>query len=222
MPPDGTARHGVSSASIGHAVPIQPLSATRSGASVASLTTRSVTKVAGGSTTSSTTIAGHRGDGTWSTGATSGTVRTGPACPACAAEVARAFDAGGVARSSVTSPDRAAQLAIPVLGTRDREACVAILLDTKHRVLDLVLVSIGSIDHTFMAPRETYRSALLANASALVVAHNHPSGDATPSRDDIAVTARLVRAGELLGVRLLDHLVVAGTRWESLARGGHV
>lgn len=158
----------------------------------------------------------------WSAGAASGTVDPTPACPACAAEMARAFDAGGVTRPSVTSPDRAAELAIPVLGSRDREACVAILLDTKHRVLDLELVSLGSIDHTFMAPREIYRSALLANASAIVVAHNHPSGDPTPSRDDIAVTARLIRAGELFGVRLLDHLVVAGAHWESLARAGHV
>jgi DNA repair protein RadC len=83
-------------------------------------------------------------------------------------------------------------------------------------------ISVGSIDHTFMAPREVFRDALLANASAVVLAHNHPSGDPEPSRDDELVTRRLVRAGELVGVEVLDHLVVGGERWVSLARRGVV
>jgi DNA repair protein RadC len=67
-----------------------------------------------------------------------------------------------------------------------------------------------------------FRDALLANAAAIVLAHNHPSGDPEPSRDDELVTRRLVRAGELVGVDVLDHLVVAGERWISLARRGVV
>lgn len=122
----------------------------------------------------------------------------------------------------ITSPRRAASLLGPLLGNRDREACAAALVDTKHRVMGVEMVSIGSLDHTFMAPREIYRLALVHNAAALVVAHNHPSGDATPSPDDIAVTRRLLRAGELIGVDLLDHLVVAGAAWHSLARAGHI
>jgi DNA repair protein RadC len=109
---------------------------------------------------------------------------------------------------------------VPALQGADRERCVAALLDTKHRLLGTALVSVGSVDHTFMTPREVYRDALLANATALVVAHNHPSGDPEPSGDDRAVTHRLVAAGELVGVELLDHLVVAGPRWASLARRG--
>jgi DNA repair protein RadC len=123
-------------------------------------------------------------------------------------------------RVEVRSPEDAATILLPAFSGADRERCVGALLDTKHRLLRLALVSVGSVDHTFMAPREIFRDALLANASALVVAHNHPSGDAEPSRDDAAVTRRLARAGELIGVHLLDHLVVGAGRWVSLARRG--
>lgn len=123
-------------------------------------------------------------------------------------------------RPAVTSPEQAAAILVPALDGADREQCVAALLDTKHQLLDTVVVSVGSIDHTFMAPREVYRDALIANASAVVLAHNHPSGDPDPSRDDESVTRRLAAAGELVGIDLLDHLVVAAGRWVSLARRG--
>lgn len=123
-------------------------------------------------------------------------------------------------RLLVASPEAAADVLVPLFHGADREQCRAVLLDTKHRLLDTVLVSVGSVDHTFMSPREILRDALLANASALVVAHNHPSGDPEPSRDDEAVTRRLAGAADVVGVELLDHLVVAGGRWTSLARRG--
>jgi DNA repair protein RadC len=123
-------------------------------------------------------------------------------------------------RIEVRSPEDAAAILLPAFSGADRERCVSALLDTKHRLLRLALVSVGSIDHTFMAPREIFRDALLANATAIVVAHNHPSGDAEPSRDDAAVTRRLARAGELVGVDVLDHLVIGAGRWVSLARRG--
>lgn len=126
------------------------------------------------------------------------------------------------ARPEVTSPDAAAALLVPAVIGSDRERSVAVLLDTKHRVLEIATVSVGSLDHTFMSPREVFRDALLANAAALVLAHNHPSGDPEPSRDDEQLTRRLVRAGELVGVEVLDHLVTAGERWISLARRGMV
>lgn len=141
---------------------------------------------------------------------------SGPDCPRCAT----VWFAPSSRRTEITSPERAASLLAPELAGRDRERCVAALLDTKHRVLQVATVSVGSIDHTFMAPREIYRDALLANASALVLAHNHPSGDPEPSRDDELLTRRLARAGDLVGVELLDHLVVGGEAWVSLARRG--
>jgi DNA repair protein RadC len=142
------------------------------------------------------------------------------ACPRCEPGPLLHVDADG--RPAVTSPEAAAELLVPRLGARDREHCVALLLDTKHRLLQRSVVSIGSIDHTFMSPREILRDALLANAAAVVVGHNHPSGDPEPSRDDERVTRRLAQAGDVLGVELLDHLVVGGDRWISLARRGVV
>jgi DNA repair protein RadC len=157
----------------------------------------------------------------WGTrGPATGHVATSPGCPACA--VGRPRRVAAPDAVAVTSPDRAAEVVMPMLGDLDREACVALVLDTRHRVLGADLVSLGSLDHTFMSPREVYRLSLLANAAAVVVAHNHPSGDVTPSSDDVRVTTRLARAGEIVGVDLLDHLVVATGRWTSLARLGRL
>lgn len=123
-------------------------------------------------------------------------------------------------RAVVDSPEKAAEVLLPVFNNADRERCVAVYVDTKHRLLSVVTVSIGSIDHTFMAPREVFRDALLENAAAVVLAHNHPSGDPEPSSDDVAVSQRLSRAGSMIGVEVLDHLVVGDNRWVSLARRG--
>lgn len=125
-------------------------------------------------------------------------------------------------RSQVSAPEHAAELVAPLLAGLDREACVAVSLDTKHRVLAVDTVSVGTAEHTFLAPREIYRTALLRGACALFLAHNHPSGDPAPSADDRAVTRRLSAAGTTLGIDLLDHLVIGGESWTSLARQGVV
>lgn len=147
-----------------------------------------------------------------------------PDCPAdCEHEAARArwFRPGPPdARTQVRCPEDAAALVAPRLVGRDREHCLIVALDTKHRLIGVSTVSVGTADHTFMAPREVFRDALLAGASALFVAHNHPSGDATPSADDRQITRRLAQAGATLGVGLLDHLVVGDPDWVSLARLG--
>lgn len=159
--------------------------------------------------------------GTWTTGPATGRSEGPPLGPPC--PCGRSFRPEDITeRDEVTGPDAAAQLAVPVLAGRDRERCVALLLDAKHRLLELTTVSVGSLDHTFMAPREIMRDALLANAAALVLAHNHPSGDPEPSPDDETVTRRLTEAGRLVGIEVLDHLVVGGDRWVSLARRGLV
>lgn len=142
-------------------------------------------------------------------------------CAACAAEQDRRFHPGAPEdRRQVDRPEAAADIVVPLLEGLDREHCLTVSMDTKHRLLAVTTVSIGSIDHTFMSPREVYRDALLHNAAALFLAHNHPSGDPEPSGDDERVTRRLARAGEILGVDLLDHLVVGHGDWVSLARRG--
>jgi DNA repair protein RadC len=142
-------------------------------------------------------------------------------CPICAADPRRAFRPGSPAdRPQVTCPEDAAEIVMPRLQGLDREHCVMVTLDVKHRLLDVSTVSVGTVDHTFMAPREIFRDALLTGASAIFLAHNHPSGDPTPSADDRQVTRRLAQAGSTLGVDLLDHLVVGDPDWTSLARLG--
>jgi DNA repair protein RadC len=142
-------------------------------------------------------------------------------CPHCAGEQTRIYRPGAPEdRLEVTSPEAAAEILMPLMQDLDREHCVTLNLDTKHRLLAATTVSIGSIDHTFMSPREVFRDALTRGASAIVIAHNHPSGDAAPSRDDELVTRRIGRAGEILDIEVLDHIVIGHERWTSLARRG--
>ncbi len=137
-------------------------------------------------------------------------------------QLARRFTAADPAAAVVDSPEAAARLLGDQLHGLDREHCLLVGLDTRHRCLGIVTVSIGSVDHTFMSPREIYRDAIALGASAVLVAHNHPSGDPEPSTDDVAVTRRLVASGELLGIDLVDHLVVADHGWTSMARRGQL
>jgi DNA repair protein RadC len=123
-------------------------------------------------------------------------------------------------RPQVTCPEDAVALVAPLVDGCDREVCLLVALDVKHRLLAVATVSVGSADHTFMAPREVFRDALLAGAAAVFLAHSHPSGDPTPSADDRRVTRRLADAGALLGIDVLDHLVLGRPGWTSLARLG--
>jgi len=96
----------------------------------------------------------------------------------------------------------------------------AILLDGRHRVMGEVLVSQGTLTASLVHPREVFRSAIRRSAAAIVLVHNHPSGDPAPSSEDCRVTERLVQAGELLGIRVLDHVVVAERGFHSFSEAG--
>ena len=100
------------------------------------------------------------------------------------------------------------------------ERFYALYLNTRHRLLGVHLVSAGTLNQSLVHPRDVFAPALKANAAAVIVVHNHPSGDPLPSREDHEVTRRLKQAGELLGVGLLDHVVIGGDRYQSFAREG--
>ena len=102
----------------------------------------------------------------------------------------------------------------------DRELFLAIPLDGKNHVLGFNIVSVGTLTASLVHPREVFKAAILANAAAIAVVHNHPSGDPSPSAEDQAITVRLKEAGELLGVRLLDHVVIGDGRYVSFADDG--
>jgi DNA repair protein RadC len=94
------------------------------------------------------------------------------------------------------------------------------MLDTKHRMIRTAVLSVGSLDTTVVHPREVFREAAAACAAAIVLFHNHPSGDPTPSRDDLSLTARLMEAGAVMGIAVVDHVILAESRYFSLAEAG--
>jgi len=102
----------------------------------------------------------------------------------------------------------------------EREVFYVLLLDGKNRVQGEVRVSEGSLTAALVHPREVFAPAIRAAAAALVLVHNHPSGDPTPSAEDLAITQRLRQAGELVGIRVLDHVVIGRGRWASMAEDG--
>lgn len=108
------------------------------------------------------------------------------------------------------------------LAGQEREVFAAAMLDTQHRLISYVELFYGSIDGAEVHPRELVKQALRNNAAAVFVAHNHPSGNVTPSAADRAVTERIKQALALVGVRLLDHIVVSGTDTTSLTACGMV
>ena len=101
-------------------------------------------------------------------------------------------------------------------------AFVVLLLDHKNRVTGIDVVSIGSLSASLVHPREVFKAAVLANAAAILVLHNHPSGDPKPSEEDVKITARLAEAGGILGIPLLDHVVVAADGYTSFAEMGNL
>src|SRR5215467_3913458 len=92
----------------------------------------------------------------------------------------------------------------------DREHFVILLLDQKNQVIGINTVSMGSLTASVVHPREVFKTAILSNAASLICGHNHPSGDCQPSREDRALTTRLVEAGKLLGIVVLDHIIIGG------------
>ena len=120
----------------------------------------------------------------------------------------------------VSTPANCAAVFTTMLQDQASEVFAILCLSTKHRVLAYHEVSRGCLDSTLVHPREVFKAALLANAAAIVLAHNHPSGDATPSPDDMALTRRLVDAGRLLGVDVLDHIVIGESRYTSFRERG--
>ncbi|MBE3118103.1 MAG: DNA repair protein RadC [Candidatus Atribacteria bacterium] len=123
-------------------------------------------------------------------------------------------------RPTVNSPADAAALLAYEMSALEQEHLRVILLDTRNRVLDIVEVYKGSVNSSQVHVGELFKPAIRRNASALIVVHNHPSGDPTPSPDDVTVTRAIVQAGKLLDVDVLDHMVIGQGRWVSLKERG--
>jgi DNA repair protein RadC len=123
-------------------------------------------------------------------------------------------------RPQITSPADAANLLLPEMGLLEQEHLRTLLLDTKHRVLASPTVYVGNVNTSLIRVAELFREAIRLNCAAVIVAHNHPSGDPTPSPDDVRVTEQIVQAGKLLDIEVLDHLVIGRQRYVSLKERG--
>jgi DNA repair protein RadC len=123
-------------------------------------------------------------------------------------------------RPVVNSPADAASLVLPFIGNLDHEELWLILLDTRNRVKSLVALYKGSVNSSQVRVAEIFREAITSTAVALLICHNHPSGDIQPSPDDISLTKAISQAGRLLDILLLDHVIVSGTSYVSLKERG--
>lgn len=124
----------------------------------------------------------------------------------------------------VNSPDKVLQVARDFLRMHEdsEEYAYMLCLNTKCVLTSVFQISHGTVNGAMMGAREIFQKALLANAVSIIVMHNHPSGDCTPSTEDVKVTERLVKAGELIGIQLLDHVIVGGDSYYSLKANGRM
>lgn len=117
--------------------------------------------------------------------------------------------------SIIKSPHDAAKVFVPLLRSEKKEQFYVMLLNIKNKLLSVERISIGTLNATMAEPRDVFSLAMSKNAAALILAHNHPSGDPTPSSDDRATTERMIEAGDVLGIKVLDHIIVGAARYYS-------
>jgi DNA repair protein RadC len=121
---------------------------------------------------------------------------------------------------SLKTPEDIVGLVQGRLKDKKKEYFLAILLDTRNQLIRAAEISVGSLDSSIVHPREVFKEAISASAASVIFVHNHPSGDTEASEDDIALTKRLARAGEIVGIEVLDHIIIGGKSHTSLKRQG--
>ncbi len=125
-------------------------------------------------------------------------------------------------KTLISSPAEAARLIIPRLRFLQQEVFLLIMLNSKNRVLQVEEISRGGLASTVVQPREIFKAAIKKSAAAVILCHNHPSGETDPSRDDIMVTEKIISAGKLVGISVLDHLIIGYNCFTSLKEEGYI
>ena len=123
---------------------------------------------------------------------------------------------------TISSPKDAYEMIKEQLEGLDREQFIIACLNTKNEPTNISVVSVGTLNKAIVHPRELFKTAILSNAASIMAFHNHPSGDTEPSQQDIQLTNRLYEAGELLGIKLLDHLIIGDGTFTSLKEKGYL
>lgn len=132
----------------------------------------------------------------------------------------RAFESTRTEKVTIRSPSDVARLLMSEMRYLDREHLKAVLLNTRNMVLDVVTISVGTLNASLAHPRECFKEAIRQSAAAVIFVHNHPSGDPSPSPEDISLTRQLVEAGKLLGIEVLDHVIIGDGTFVSLKERG--
>ena len=122
----------------------------------------------------------------------------------------------------ISSPKDAYEMIKEQLEGLDREQFIIACLNTKNEPTNITVVSVGTLNKAIVHPREVFKTAILSNAASIMAFHNHPSGETTPSQQDIQLTNRLYEAGELLSIKLLDHLIIGDGTFTSLKEKGYL
>ena len=125
-----------------------------------------------------------------------------------------------VSPTPVSIPEEAVDLITREFGDLDREVFMILNMTCHLQVINLDICSVGTLNYAVVHPREVFKSSILSNASSVLLIHNHPSGELEPSREDIDLTERMVSAGKILGIEVLDHLIGTGASWNSLTETG--
>lgn len=115
----------------------------------------------------------------------------------------------------ITSPGEVSNLLMDEMKFLQKEEFRILILDTKNQITKVETISIGTLNASIVHPRDVFKSALLNSANSIILTHNHPSGDPTPSNEDISITNRLIDAGNLIGIKVLDHIILGDNRYIS-------
>lgn len=125
------------------------------------------------------------------------------------------------ANRKISSPNEAVDLLRNLLEDCDREKLIVCCLNSKNEPTDISTVSVGSLNSSIVHPREVFKIAIMSNSASIIVAHNHPSGNAEPSKEDINITKRIKESGKILGIEMIDHIIIgSNNNYKSLKEEG--
>ncbi|EOU1119916.1 TPA: DNA repair protein RadC [Clostridium perfringens] len=125
-----------------------------------------------------------------------------------------------IEKDIIKKPEQVFEVVKNFLGEVDREYLIVIVLDVKNKINSISVASVGTLNSSIVHPREVFKTAILANGASIILAHNHPSGDTSPSKDDINITTRIKECGVLMGIELLDHVILGDEKFISLKNEG--
>ena len=138
-------------------------------------------------------------------------------------EIARRLESfKDVEKPKISSPEDVYRRVYPRMREQKKEMFIELCLDTKNQIIREDIISVGSLNANIVHPREVFKLALAESAAHIIVAHNHPSGDPTPSREDIEITKKLAQTGNIMGITVLDHVIIGDGRHFSMKEAGHI